>query len=148
MTETTTGDTDKRRRASPRMAHLLLAAVLLTLTACGLMNSALTPGDQVILEPQSEAVLVCSQECADRGQCGTMAGGRKVVFGSMGGPATNNHELFFFADSPATINGSDTRTVETIITGERTELIFYHVTVATQEQFEAGWIAGWCVAAP
>ncbi len=132
-----------RRAAVP---PIVLGLALVVLTACGLINSAPTLGSQTTFAPETEAVLTCSAECANRSQCGDTVEQGTVVMGSGGGPATRFHELLFPAEARVTINGSDVRTLEPLIGGEQFDLMFYYVTVV--DSGKSGWIAGWCVAAP
>jgi len=128
--------------------QLLLTAVLLFLTSCGLLGGSqeATLGHQVELPPQSEAVLICSQECADRGWCGTLPDERVVVMGNAGNPVTDPRDTIFLQDTPVFINQVAVGTLEQLATGEQFTLAFYQVT-----SFDVGksaWIAGWCIAAP
>jgi len=132
-----------RRTAVP---PIVLGLALLILTACSLINSTPTLGSQTTFASQSEAILTCSAESANRGQCGDTAEQGAVVMGGLGGPAVRYHELLFPAESRVTVNGSDVRTLEPLIGGEQFDLTFYYVTVV--DGGKSGWVAGWCVAAP
>jgi hypothetical protein len=129
-------------------AQLLLAAALLLLTSCGLLGGGqeVILGHQTELPPQSEAVLTCSQECADRGWCGTLPDQRTVIMGNAGNPVTDPRDTIFLQDTLVFINQVGPGTVELLATGEQSLLTFYQVT-----SFDVGksaWIAGWCIAAP
>lgn len=137
---------DKRWWPRTAVPPVILGLTLVILTACSLINQQPTLGSQTTFAPQTEAVLTCSSECANRGQCGDTAAQGTVVLGSGGGPATRFHELFFPADARVTINGSDTRTLEPLIGGDQFDMTFYHISVV--DTGKSGWVAGWCVAAP
>jgi hypothetical protein len=131
-----------------RLAQLFLATASLIMTACGLLagNQGGLLGHQVQLPPQSEAVLVCSQECADRGWCGTTSDQRQVVLGNAITPADPFPDRLFSLDSRVNINQVGVATLEQVVSGEQSELPFYHV-ISLQEG-KSAWIAGWCIAAP
>ncbi|MEJ2754211.1 MAG: hypothetical protein P8169_16290, partial [Chloroflexota bacterium] len=61
-------------------------------------------------EEPEQVTLVCSQDCADRGQCGEAQSGNDaaVVLGGKDGPAVeaNQHDVVFLAGSAATVRGS------------------------------------------
>lgn len=121
---------------------LLLAAMVLLVAACG------GGGGQVAdIQPQSQARLVCSEECRARGQCGTSLDGRIFVLGREFEPAVDAHDRLFPQDTVVTVNGSEIRTLQTIqpepAGGEPFPHTFYHVT--TVDGSKSGWMSGWCV---
>ena len=135
-----TGATGINRRG--RMLCLLLAAIVLLVVACG--GGAGTVAD---IQPQSQARLVCSEECRARGQCGTSLDGRIFVLGREFEPAVDAHDRLFPQDTVVTVNGSEIRTLQTIqpepAGGEPFPHPFYHVT--TVDGSKSGWMSSWCV---
>ena len=94
--------------------------------------------------------LVCSQECADRGQCGEAQSGNDavVVLGGKDGPAVeaNQHDVVFLAGSAATVRSSmevtllDSDGREFKETFSRVEALNPMGDIA-----ETGWVADWCI---
>jgi len=103
-------------------------------------------GHQVELPPQSEAVLTCSQECADRGWCGTLPDQRAVVMGNAGNPAFEPRDTIYLQDTPVFINQVGVGTIELLATGEQSSLLFYQVT--SMDVGKTAWVAGWCITSP
>ncbi|MCP4426294.1 MAG: hypothetical protein GY803_17520 [Chloroflexi bacterium] len=135
---------DKRLK---RLGHVgrrfwQLTVVLLSLAACSLMNGEPTLGSAA--ELQGQAVVTCSAACAERGQCGRSANGDQVVLGGQGGPAVENHDRVFAANTAVPIYESRMQRVEPINGGEQFDLRFYHIQ---RPDGADGWVAGWCLAA-
>lgn len=130
-----------------RLAQLFLGAVSLIITSCGLLGGGQGGqlGHQVQLPLQSEAILTCSQECADRGWCGTTSDERQVVLGNAVTPADPFRDRLFLHDSRVIVDQVGFGAIETLASGEQAELPFYHVI--SLEEGKAAWIAGWCIAA-
>jgi len=129
--------------------RILFTIIVLLLSACGFggggaQGEAIEGQNQ--LPPQSEALLTCSQECADRGWCGTTNDQRAAVLGKSIDPAAASHDLIFLQDTRVYINYVGLATVELVATGEQSQLPFYYVT--SLDQGKSAWIAGWCIAAP
>jgi hypothetical protein len=124
-----------------RLLLLIIGVICaLLLAACG------ATANEEDLQPQvaSEArLLICSDECARRGQCGQNEAREWVVLGHTDSPHTDNHNVLFPANQEVFAFQMQERQVETIQSGEQFQLRFYHV--ALPDQTKAGWIAGWCV---
>jgi hypothetical protein len=120
---------------------LLLAAYLLT--ACALLRGDAEPvlGDVTTLT--GSAILVCSQACADRGQCGTTAELGEVVLGSTFAPSTRQHDIAAPVGSLATITSMQSEPMIQSATGQEFAVNYYYLTIANKP-FPA-WVAGWCV---
>ncbi len=125
---------------------LVLTAALLFFAACANLGQGASLGDQVQLQPQTEAVLTCSQECADRGQCGTLPDQSVVVLGGLTRPTTAAHDVYLMDGSRVGINIMNITTLEVVATGEQPQIPFYNVT--SFDQGKSAWVAGWCIAAP
>lgn len=115
---------------------------LFFITGCGLFNR-----DPQTQPPEGQAVtqitVVCSDECARRGQCGQTRDGRSVVLGHPERPAVQDHQMIFTTGSPMTFVSANTRRVQVIATGEEFDQTFYLIT--RPEDGRSGWVAGWCV---
>ncbi|MCA9973105.1 MAG: hypothetical protein KC425_22960 [Anaerolineales bacterium] len=132
-------------RSAARTA-LVLALLLLALSACSLINrnaDGSQLGHETVLAEQG--VLTCSSQCRERGQCGT-AGDQTVVLGGLVQPRTSEHDLLLPANSPVTILSSQAYTVRQRL--DQTEFPINFYVVSTQDNTKAGWVAGWCLAAP
>jgi hypothetical protein len=127
----------------PRRAHLLLATILVFLTACGFFGSDPQFGHQTQL--QGAALITCGQECADRGQCGIAADQRTVVLGGADGPRTQDHQLFFPSGTTVSVVNSASPFLEVVATRERFQVPFYQVSAPDGR---IGWVAGWCITTP
>lgn len=132
------------------VVFILLNSLLLLLAACsGLGADATQPeqapilGSDVLFPPGSQASLICSDGCFDRGQCGGQtAGTRDVVLLSSFGPAVSGHDRWAAIDTTVPINSSQTRTVQKKQNGEQSPIEFYQVGLPNQG---SAWVAGWCV---
>ena len=127
----------------------VLAFLLLFLTACSLINRDVAPqqtlGHEVRLE--GEGVLVCSQACQERGQCGTTtADSQTVILGGLVEPRTGPHDTFLPAQDRVIINSVVPFTLRQIQDLSELSINFYNVTSPATGQ--SGWVAGWCVAQP
>lgn len=136
----------QNRRVTVRkiIPYVWLATALVLLVACSLLNREPQLGHVTPLV--DEGVLTCSQECSQRGQCGTNAELGTVVLGGSVGPVVIGHDVFFLAGETVVINRSENRTLTPVIGGDSFEIPFYQVGAPAQSK--TGWVAGWCLAAP
>ncbi len=100
-----------------------------------------------------QVVLVCSTECAGRGQCGTSMGEPElpVVLGGKDGPVVEpqQHDVFFLANSSVEIKQS----MEVMLKaedGREFEHSFSRVQFVNPigDIAETGWVAEWCIERP
>jgi hypothetical protein len=126
---------------------MALTVLLLALTACSLINRDAGPTATLghTTELTAAGVLVCSQPCAERGQCGDAVEGGEVILGGRGQPLTTQHDVFFPADVQVDILQRVPYTLRPLSEGDNFNLNFYNIAVPGGEQ---GWVAGWCLAAP
>ena len=127
-----------------------LAISLLIFTACLGGGGEDTPspatGDAELLQPGTQGTLVCNAACSQWAQCGDRADNSgKVILAGRGGPAVMSHELIFNHETPVTVNGQETRTLQPAA-AEPINMNFYFVT-ANDGSNKGGWVAGWCVQA-
>lgn len=105
-------------------------------------------------QPENEQViLVCSEECAERGQCGTSQGEIEapVVLGGRNGPVVEpqQHDAAFLAGTSAELKESAEVTLvedggrEFKQTFSRIEFVNPMGDIA-----ESGWVADWCIERP
>ncbi|HEX6386376.1 MAG TPA: hypothetical protein VF177_17020 [Anaerolineae bacterium] len=124
------------------MLCLLLAMSLLLVAGCG------GDGTGATIQLQSQATLVCSQECIDRGQCGTTLDGQTFVLGGAIQPVVDAHDRLFANNTLVVVNNSDIRTLQPVqpapTGGEPFPHTFYQVT--TIDSSKAGWVSSWCIA--
>lgn len=120
---------------------VLLALLLVLTAACSLRgdNTNMVLGSEVILSGQ--AMLTCSQECADRGQCGTADAGEMILVNSPE-PAVSNHNMAISAGTLVTIDHAESRQVLQISNSESLNIDFYLVNIPDRG---FGWTAGWCI---
>ena len=123
--------------------------ILFTLTACSLINQETDTavlGHTTTFAIDTTAVLTCSQECANRKQCGTANEQSDVILAGRDRPQTGPHDIFLPATQSVTIRNATTVSVQYLPSNEQASLTFYDVVLA--DGSKSGWVAGWCVAAP
>jgi hypothetical protein len=122
-----------------RLLVILIGSFVL-LVACG-NTATLTPGEQ--------ATLICAEECAARGQCGTLSDGTKVVLAQDSGPVVRGHNRFFIENVVVTVDETTERRLIGAQNGVRLPEatpfphIFYRVTQA--ESVRTAWVSAWCI---
>ena len=103
-------------------------------------------GNEVPVEegaPQQQGTLVCSEECAARGQCGkTVAGNEPVILGHPDRPTVQDHQMTFQADYTLPIVGTAEELVQVVSTGEQFQQTFF---LLQRSDGRTGWVAGWCL---
>ena len=116
------------------------------MAACG-RDDAPRLGSEVILS--GNAVLTCSQECRDRGQCGVAVGTETqfVLVGSAEQPTTRPRQFALPPGTTVTITSPPLATNLLLVTdpNARETVNFYPVTVPDRGN-ASGWVAGWCLA--
>ena len=123
------------------------------LTACSLINSDPVPvlGDTTPFEVGTTIQLTCSQACARHNLCGTTPEQTQVILANSAEPMAFSgeliplsHDLFLSTNQTATVLNRINKTVQ--IASAQSSLLFYQVLLADNSQ--AGWVAGYCIAAP
>lgn len=121
--------------------------VLLVLAACG--GGEETPAEGLPPEGSAatafQATLTCSQECANRGFCGTSPDRGQVVLLNREGPSVTPSEFDLAIPDNTRVDILDQR-VETVV--ELTlsvpfDTTFFNVFVPDRQ--DGGWAAAWCV---
>jgi hypothetical protein len=117
------------------------------IAACGGGEATPRLGSEIILS--GNAVLTCSQECQDRGQCGVVAGTETqfVLIGSPEQPTTRPRQFALPPGSTVTIISPPQSTTLVLTTdpNARETVNFYPITIPDRAN-APGWVAGWCLA--
>jgi hypothetical protein len=129
-------------RIFPLTIFLLVAFILTACIFAG--DDGPTLGDTTALT--GNGVLVCSEACAARGQCGTTTERGDVVLASTIAPSTRGHDLAASAGTPVVINAMVSEPVLSSTTGQEFSANYYQVTLPDRPL--PAWVAGWCLAAP
>jgi len=126
--------------------------IILILAIIGIAYFAWT---KLFNQPEEEvpdiATLVCNQECADRGQCGTAQGdGNKiVVLGGKDSPVVEaqKHDVFFLSGSTVEVKSSMEVTLAEVEGGGEFSQTFSRVEWLNPmgDITETGWVADWCI---
>ena len=103
-------------------------------------------------EPAPEIViLVCSNECSERGQCGDAQGDddKPVVLGGKDGPVVEpkQHDVFFLSGSSVEVKNSMEVMLEEVDSHEKFPHTFSRVEWVNPmgDITETGWVAEWCI---
>jgi hypothetical protein len=92
---------------------------------------------------RDSGTLVCSQACANRGQCGSTAEQGEVVLLHSGWPATRDQDVAIPANTPVMITGVLTETMTAVSDPTQVFPLYYYQVSAQDGSF--GWAPGWCV---
>jgi hypothetical protein len=125
---------------------LAIALVLFVLAACGGSDPEMQPeGMPGEIASAFGATLVCSQECANRGFCGTSPDRGQVVLLNREGPSVvpDEYDLAIPENSQADIVDQRVERIVEVATGIEFDTIFFYLFVP--ERQDAGWAASWCV---
>lgn len=138
-------------------AIILLLVFAHLFVACGILGGGNGDGQQEEAYPAPEVgselpvagpTLTCSQECADRGQCGETVDRGRVVLLSAGEPGVSPPDFDLAVADGAAVSVLETRpvNVQEIGSGFEFSVDFYRVLV--QDRNVEGWVAGWCILNP
>lgn len=118
--------------------------VLSLLAACG-GGPEETPEGAVAIPSAFQATLVCSQECANRGLCGTSPDRGRVVLLNREGPSVMpaEHDLAIAENSVVDIVDQRVERIVEVATTIEFDTTFFHLFVP--ERQDAGWAAAWCL---
>ncbi|MFZ0548624.1 MAG: hypothetical protein WAM60_24455 [Candidatus Promineifilaceae bacterium] len=133
---------------------LRLLLIVLALSACSVIgrgsgsgeetNSATIYGNETPLS--GEGYLICSQECSDRGFCGTTNTGVKMVLLNTQGPATQTFDVAIPENTLVPILGFEPELATLLISGEQLSANYYVINNPVNGQ--PAWVAGWCLGQP
>ena len=120
---------------------LIQFALLMIIASCRGQGSQ--SGENQILGSEQrlsgQAILLCSQDCLDRAQCGLTEQVETVLLSSFG-PATTGHDMAFPAG--VVIDHQEMQPVIQVSDQSSSRVPFYFVNVP---DLGMGWVAGWCV---
>jgi hypothetical protein len=143
----------RQRQWLPRLLITVIMANLVV--ACSLLGGgesqspypAPDDGGNVAL-PGNGPTLSCSQECADRGQCGDSTDRGRVVLLSAAQPSVSalDHDLAITEGASVTVLEVRSVNVTENASGFEFPVNFYHVLIPDRNV--EGWVAGWCVLNP
>jgi hypothetical protein len=120
----------------------VLVAAAIAVGSCSLIGgNDPTLGSVTLL--RDRGTLVCSDQCLDRGQCGTTVEQGSVVLLSSFLPSTRNHDVAIQAGTEVAITQVVTETMVSAVDPAQTFPLYYYNVAAPDGSF--GWTAGWCV---
>lgn len=137
---------------TPALCLLIVLAQLLL--ACSLLGGGgadpyPAPGEDVGSDlPVLGATLTCSQECADRGQCGTSVDRGRVVLLSADQPAVSPVDFELAVADGAAVSVLETRSVDVVESASGFEFPINFYRVLVQDRNVEGWVAAWCILNP
>jgi hypothetical protein len=120
----------------------LLSFLCLLLVACGASSDEAAETQPV----DTQRLLVCTDECRQRGQCGQNQNQEWVVLGHNESPQTSGHNVLFPNNQEVGIAQTQMRQVRTSAGQQLMTANFYYVTLLDGSR--AGWVAEWCVVLP
>ena len=120
----------------------LFAGMLLVSNACSVLKIIRDEQPESDFSNVKEAIVVCSDECHDRGQCGLDEEGREFVLMGLASPTLEGHEKAVPANSPVTIVGKEIQPIIEVSSSDSVEMSFYSVILPDSTQ---GWVADWCI---
>ncbi|PID85437.1 MAG: hypothetical protein CSB13_08085 [Chloroflexi bacterium] len=122
----------------------LVLFFLLFLGACGREGEAPASPEETPLPPvQQQGELLCSDECAARGQCGSTPNDeQKFILGHPEFPAVSGHQMTFPTDHTLPILGTQSKLVQELSSKEQFMHTFFLIR---REDERTGWVAGWCL---
>ena len=105
----------------------------------------------VARESQEAAKIVCTDECAARGQCGVLPDDHRAVLANEGRPAVWDHNRFFVDGTPVIVREVSNR--ELIASRDRVPLTveatpFPHIFYRVEGEGKNAWVSEWCIARP
>lgn len=98
--------------------------------------------------PLTGASLTCSQECADRGQCGTSTDRGAVVLLSADQPAVSPVDFELAIADGAAVSVLETRSVNVQESSSGFEFPVNFYRVLALDRNVEGWVAAWCILNP
>ena len=149
----------KRDSMRPLVALLAIMAYLVVACGGGTPNEGAYPGPVTVDGsglpvatqvggPTTAATLTCSQECADRGQCGQSPDRGRVVLLGAAAPAVSPLDFNLAIADGAAVSVLETRPVQVVenTSGFAFSVDFYRVLVLDRNV--EGWVTAWCILNP
>ena len=120
----------------------LIASTMIALGGCSVLKIIQDEQPESDMLTSGEVIVICNDECYDRGQCGLDEQGSELVLMSSSSPALENHDRAIQSDSPVTIIGEEIRSAILLSSNTEIDAQFYQVAFSEGGQ---GWVAGWCL---
>lgn len=136
----------------PQVQRLLviavLALVMMVVAGCGgdAGEEGAVPVEQGLENiPTGQPTLTCSQECADRGQCGESTDRGTVVLLSTAQPAVTAADHNLAVPEGTTVSIVETRPITVVenASGLEFPVNFHRVSIPLRNV--EGWVADWCI---
>lgn len=129
-----------------------LVLLALVLSACSIIGRGNEEGGgtAAILGQDTalggEALLLCSQECRDRGFCGVTDTNARMVLLYSQGPSTQNFDVAIPDNTLVPILGLEPQPA--ILRSTEEQLLVNYYVVSNPANGQAAWVAGWCIGQP
>lgn len=141
------------RAAFPALTLLTILAHLFV--ACSILGGGDNGQEDAYPAPETAGdlpapgpTLTCSQECADRGQCGESTDRGRVVLLSTIEPGLSPEEFDLAVADGSAVSILESRPVEVRETASGFQFSVDFHRVLVQDRNVEGWVAGWCVLNP
>lgn len=128
-----------------RSLQSLVIVLAISLAAVACRGNGEKPRPQV----NERGVVVCSEACANHGQCATLPTARKAVLANRGGPAVSLHDFYLPVDAVVQVTEINERQLlpakdGSPITANTTPFphLFYRVAASDGT---AAWVSDWCI---
>lgn len=117
---------------------------LLFILSCSRGSEEPPPAEETdAAQQQQQGTLICSEECAARGQCGTtVSSNQPVILGHPDHPAVQDHQMTFQAEYTLPIIDTKDELIQVLATDEQFPHTFF---LLQRADGRAGWVAGWCL---
>ena len=130
-------------RLRPTLALATLFALAFYLAACR--------GEVVPLAVDEQVQITCTDECADRGQCGRLLDERRAVLANEGRPVVKNHNRFFLDEALVVVREVSNRELIAARDGvplTDEALPFPHIFYRVEGEGKNAWVSEWCIGRP
>ena len=134
-------------------AFVLMAVLAQLFVACSLLGGGNgegaypAPGDSGEV-PVAGPALTCSQECADRGQCGQSTDRGTVVLLSADQPGVSPVDFDLAVADGSAVTVLEARPVNVVESGSGSEFPVNFYRVLINDRNVEGWVPAWCILNP
>ena len=141
MEKTTVMRRNERQRKKLAGFTILLFMTAIAGSSCSIQKLVADGQGNDMLDAD-DAVLNCSAECLDRGQCGADEGGTNYVLLASRAPSLTGHDTAAESKTPISILNRENHSVRQIKDGTTFDMSFYRVALPDDND---AWVAGWCL---